>query len=166
MRVQGPASTRTGGPAAVRRDRGSTFRVGHGAGPDVLEAAGGVGIAAVGALLALQDLDAAEGATAHAAAHGRDLLDRLRRLQADLLDGRFDRKALQDLAASAACGVPAGVAAGLADVVRDIEVRAAVELAKLDVELPAPPTAPAMPQSTTPALVASRLRAYRGPSAG
>jgi hypothetical protein len=174
MLVLGTSSGRTTGPRSIRRERGGAgFRVGTDAG-----VAGGAAPAAAGslspiaALLTLQDVEHADAAgPRQAIEHGGDVLDRLRDLQVDLLAGRLDRGDLADLAQAAARGVPHGADPALARIVKDIEVRAAVELAKLDVELPDAPVPTAglplpEPAATPAAARASCLRAYRDPTAG
>ena len=143
MRVQGTSSTVAGGARAVRRSRAEGgFRLGAsgvgvgGPGP----AGQATGLASIEALLALQGIDGPDATEAGLVARGHDLLDGLRRLQDDLLAGRLDRRALEDLRRQLGRDPGYGHDPKLAAILRDIDVRAAVELAKQGVaEAPPPP---------------------------
>jgi hypothetical protein len=135
MRVEGNRPIR---PAATRR--GDT----PGASGEFAEVLGGEPVSAparasslggVGALFALQEVPDSTAQRRKAMARATHLLDRLGDLQFGLLDGAIDPRSLADLAASAreARGVTDDVR--LQGILDDIELRAAVELAKLETAL-------------------------------
>lgn len=102
--------------------------------PAVEPAAAPSATVSVEALLALQTAnDEAEAqATGRAAAHGRDLLDRLERLRLDLLAGAVPLASLTALAAGVRAQRIAGADARIDAVLDEIELRASVELAKFE----------------------------------
>jgi hypothetical protein len=87
-------------------------------------------LAGVDAVLALQGIETTTDKRRRQRRRGTQMLDAMERLQAELLGGQIDSAtvtALRDLARDReASGEP-----GLDQVLREIEVRAAVELAKL-----------------------------------
>jgi hypothetical protein len=103
-------------------------------GETVAEPVAAAPLAGVGALFALQEVpDATTGRRKAAVARGDLLLDRLGDIQIGLLDGAIDRRGLTQLAA-AVRGARAGTDdPALQGVLDEIELRAAVELAKLTV---------------------------------
>ena len=88
--------------------------------------------AAIDSLLALQEVPGAGENAARARRRGYDLLDQLDRLRHALLDGRLGRAELDRLSRLVRDRREQEVDPGLASVLADIEVRAAVELAKLE----------------------------------
>lgn len=82
------------------------------------------------ALLALQEVDDPLTGRRKAVARGRDLLDSMEALKADLLAGRVSVERLMRLSTLLSGREPSGNAA-LDDVIDEIELRARVELAKL-----------------------------------
>lgn len=98
---------------------------------EALAAAGGPApLLGVDALLALQAQPAGETATEAALRHGSDLLRHLDDLHRDLIDGRPDTNTLDALRAALAEGFADSEDREVAALLRDIEVRAAVEIAK------------------------------------
>jgi hypothetical protein len=85
----------------------------------------------VGSLLAVQELPDATAERRRAMDRGFDILDRLDELRLALLDGRLDRRSLEGLAESVRQARSAVDDPGLAAVLDAVELRAAVELAKL-----------------------------------
>jgi hypothetical protein len=85
----------------------------------------------VGSLLLVQEVGDATGERRRALARGFDLLDRLDELRLALLAGGLDRDTLEGLAESVKSARSAVDDPGLAAVLDAIELRAAVELAKL-----------------------------------
>jgi hypothetical protein len=85
----------------------------------------------VGSLLAVQELPDATAERRRAMDRGLDILDRLDELRLALLDGRLDRETLTGLAQSVRSARSTVDDPGLAAVLDGIELRAAVELAKL-----------------------------------
>ncbi|MEO1089315.1 MAG: flagellar assembly protein FliX [Pseudomonadota bacterium] len=136
MRVQGTSSRIGSGPRADRR-KGAAGPFAPGGRTTVSAANVGVtALASVDALLTLQGVDGPESSTAAAVEGGEATLDGLADLQRELLAGEVDPRTLRDLrrrvtADSAATDDPL-----LQRTLRDIEVRAAVELAKLERAMP------------------------------
>ncbi len=85
----------------------------------------------VDALWALQELPNDPESDSEGRRHGEDLLDRLDELRLALLEGRLSVRAIERLAAQAAAGRAQVSDPRLAEILNDIELRAAVELAKL-----------------------------------
>jgi hypothetical protein len=136
----------TGGPRSVGGAR-STGRSGGAKGADfakLLEDAGrepdAVGGAApahaVGAILGAQEVeDSTNGrANSRARQRGNDMLDRLEDLRRGLVAGTMSRQALQELAQMVRARPEAGADPQLREIMGEIELRAAVELAKLDIQ--------------------------------
>lgn len=139
MRVQGTSSTIGGAPRAARRSNdGAGFKVGRtGAGSLGAAPIGSVG--SIDALLALQSIDGPDEVEAQLIDRGHDLLDRLKSLQSELLAGQLDRATLEDLQRQLGRRAERSSDPALQAVLDDIELRAAVELAKLDQPTTAPP---------------------------
>jgi hypothetical protein len=93
--------------------------------------------AAVAALLSLQEVADASQGNPTGLRFGHDLLDRLEALRLAMLDGRIARPALAQLASLLAARRGQVRDPGLAQVLAEIELRAAVELAKLEQNGPA-----------------------------
>ena len=134
MRVAGPT-----GPE-VRSPQGGMSRAGPAAGFSLaapaaapqLPPAGGPSAAA--ALLALQDIAMPiAGGRRRAVARGQALLDRLDELRLGLLDGAVPLATLERLRAELGHHIDGEGDPRLADALRAVEVRCAVELAKLEV---------------------------------
>lgn len=138
MKITGPG---TASPAALRRKSGKGGEGKGGfadalAGADSSSAAGPAGqVEALGSLLALQEIpsDTLEGRR-RAVARGDDILDRLEEIQLGLLTGRIPRDRLERLVSVLRDQSAGVVDPGLKSVLEAIELRAAVELAKLDRE--------------------------------
>ena len=86
----------------------------------------------VDALLALQEVSGEPNRRAEARQHGEDLLDHLDELRLALLDGRLPRAVIERLAAVVGAQRIKVDDPHLVQVLDEIELRAAVELAKLD----------------------------------
>ncbi|MDD3445857.1 MAG: flagellar assembly protein FliX [Zavarzinia sp.] len=122
-----------GAPGARRPARGGTGGFSLEGTDDAAPAKGPSGAGSVGgvaALFALQEVDA-DGERKRAAKRGNDLLDRLEELRMGLLLGHVPRERLQDLLAMVRSRQEQVTDPRLAGVLQDIELRAAVELAKL-----------------------------------
>jgi hypothetical protein len=89
-------------------------------------------LATVDALIALQEMPDATAGRAKAAKRGRDMLDLLDDLRHGILTGGVSRATLQRLVALVNVDREDFVDSGLAEVLDDIELRARVELAKLN----------------------------------
>jgi hypothetical protein len=134
--------TRPGSPASAgaRREPGHAGTAGAGFSLGAPRGAGTAGAGGAGpalatsalhALVSLQILpDAAD--RRRSARRGAVLLDRLDELRLALLDGEIPARALAGLRGELAAARPASGDPDLDDVLREIEVRAAVELAKLE----------------------------------
>ena len=92
---------------------------------------GGASVAPVDALLALQEIGNEPNRRALARRRGDDLLDRLEELRLGLLDGRLPVAVIERLAAVVAVQRSQIDDPRLIGILDDIELRAAVELAKL-----------------------------------
>lgn len=133
----GLSSTR---PAKLR-DRAGSGRAGEfakqigGDQPATHSVAGGGPVSAVDALLSLQEVSdsTSEQANARARARGQVLLDRLDEIRHGLLMGTIPRRTLTELARTARAQKEAAADPRLAETLAEIELRAEVELAKLDV---------------------------------
>ncbi|MFW5832912.1 MAG: flagellar assembly protein FliX [Pseudomonadota bacterium] len=159
MRVQGTASGLGGAGRAVRRGTGSGgFKVGRSPAGGGLAAATIASLASIDALVALQSIDETDDVDTRMVERGNDLLDGLQDLQRDLLAERVDRRTLEELERRLARDPGRGCDPALQAILRDIELRVAVELAKRGV---------AEPEAPDPRLAngvrAAPLRAYRAP---
>ncbi len=137
MLVQGPAVIRS--TTGVRRTAGRSADVGLGFaavpsdGPAGTPAAPRLStLAAMGAVLAAQERADEEGSRRRALRRGGRLLDRLDALHLALLEGGSAAALRRELEATLAEASGASDARPLDDVLREIELRAAVELAKLE----------------------------------
>lgn len=93
---------------------------------------GSTPLGAVQALLSLQEVEDATTRRARAVRRGQDLLDRLDDIRDALLAGVLPRGAIVALADLVRAQRPSVVDPNLQEVLDEIELRAAVELAKLD----------------------------------
>lgn len=100
---------------------------------------GGGALASVDALLALQGVDAVEGANPDgrrknqaAARHGQELLDQLDEIRVGLLTGRLSEGHLRALSQRLGTQIEAPTDPKLRSVLDDINLRVAVELAKYE----------------------------------
>lgn len=94
--------------------------------------AGTAALSGVDALLALQGVASPAGERAKAARRGRDMLDMLDEIRRGLLDGVISEGTLQRLAGLVSVKREDFVDPGLSQVLDDIDLRARVELAKLE----------------------------------
>ena len=133
IRVDGNQPIR---PTATRRDDKSgvggagSFAEALGAEPTAAPS-GAAPVGGVSALFALQEIPDATARRRKAMARASKLLDRLDTLQLGLLDGAIDRANLADLANAARSAREDSGDPALQGVLDEIELRAAVELAKL-----------------------------------
>jgi len=132
-----PLGTR---PARHKDRPGASSRAGDfakhigGEAPVAQSVGGNAPISAVDALIALQEVDnsTSEQANARAQARGQLLLDRLDEIRHGLLAGSVPRRTLSELARAARESREKAGDPRLAEVLDEIELRAEVELAKLD----------------------------------
>ncbi len=99
--------------------------------PPVSAVSGGVALAPVDALLALQEVSEDPGGRNRGRRHGEALLDHLDDLRLGLLSGRMSLDALERLSAIVAPKRDQVDDPRLTQILEEIEIRAAVELAKL-----------------------------------
>ena len=150
MKVEGPSksSATTGAKKAgkAKRAGGSSFAssLDSSGSTDAVEqtapAAGGM-VGAVDALIALQEVESPDAADADSGASGdreqrarkwgADMLDGLEEIRVGLLLGRIPRHRLTEIADAASRGKTQSNDPRLAAILEEIEVRALVELAKL-----------------------------------
>ncbi|MCE9521829.1 MAG: flagellar assembly protein FliX [Alphaproteobacteria bacterium] len=95
-------------------------------------ASGVASLSSVNALIALQELPDARSGRAKAVRRGRDMLDVLDELRDGLLTGSISRSSVQRLVTLTNAEREDFMDPGLAAVMDEIELRAKVELAKLD----------------------------------
>ena len=137
MKISGPGSIRSAATRRAERKGGqggdAIFRVDSG---EAAEAAGPTGaagaVAGVGTLLALQEMPDATEQRRQAVHRSNDILDELDQLRLGLLTGSVPRQRLQRLV-KLLRERPGGYADPQLDhMIADIELRAAVELAKIE----------------------------------
>ncbi len=128
-----------GSKPSRRTERGgdsksSSFSKALGASPAPAQSSvsGGGALGPVDALLALQEVAGNPNRRAVARQRGEDLLDRLDELRLALLDGRLPRATIERLVAVVGAQRVKTDDPKLAEVLDEIELRAAVELAKLE----------------------------------
>jgi hypothetical protein len=138
MKINGPnpllpnGAVRRTGKAEQRRGPGFA---GHLSSGEETTAARSVGIGAtpgVDSLLALQEVAEDPRRRRRAMQRGQELLDRLDEIRIALLSGRMPQEQLQKLAESLKGRRETVADPKLAQILEEIEIRAAVELAKLE----------------------------------
>jgi hypothetical protein len=131
----GPLGTRPTKPRdKAASARGSDFAKQIGGDHPASAVGGNAPISAVDALLALQEVNdsTSEQANTRARARGQVLLQRLDEIRHGLLLGTIPRRTLDDLARTAREQKNLAADPNLAEILSEIELRAEVELAKLD----------------------------------
>ncbi len=133
MEIKGPGRIESG---AIRRKSSSVasggFTVSNAAEPHAQIVAGPGPIAALDSILALQDMGDAGDGRSRGLAHGEQLLDILDSLRDGLLAGGIPRATLNKLAVAVTRRHDVFADPKLQDVLDQIELRAHVELAKLE----------------------------------
>jgi hypothetical protein len=134
MRIVGTPPLRTtasprGDRSAPSADNSFASAVGHDASPR--PAAATAAMTSIDGLFALQEVADAVTGRKRALQRGKSLLDKLDELRLSLLDGSMPRSRLHDLARMAREQGPLIDDPQLAEVMAEIELRVAVELAKL-----------------------------------
>jgi hypothetical protein len=132
MRIQGSNGTAlAASPSGARRAGGGTFSLGE---PEAARQSPSAtplrSISSLDALLALQGIEDFTQRKRRAVAKGRHALDALDGLKVALLDGSIDRSTLARLKVAAEGLDEETGDAGLNEVMREIDLRVAVELAK------------------------------------
>lgn len=97
-----------------------------------ISVSGARALSSVDALIALQEMADPLSGRAKAARRGRDVLDLLDDVRDGLLDGQVSRRTLQQLVSLVGAPREEFNDAGLSAVLDEIDLRARVELAKLD----------------------------------
>lgn len=136
MKVTGAAgSTPTSGPRATRGGGGG-FSISQPGSAGSMGAASAVsgpsGLAGVSALMALQGVEDPTERRRRAVRRGAGLLDRLDALRSDLLSGQAPAESLRALSTAISEMRPSDDDDGLKAVLDQIDLRAAVELAKAE----------------------------------
>ena len=129
-------SGRVSGSGSIRRSaRGQAVGSGFSVGVDSVDEGHGAartgGLAPLNGLYALQEVPDATGRRARALRQGHDVLDRLEDLRMALLGGTLSGERLQSLVDAVRCQREKVADPRLAAVLDEVELRAAVELAKL-----------------------------------
>ena len=132
MRIYGSNGTALASkPASARRSAGGSFSVSEQEAPRNSSAAGSLrAISTVDALMALQGVEDPAERKKRAVAKGRGALDVLDRLKLALLDGSVDGGTLARLKVAAEGLTEQTGDPGLDEVLGEIDLRVAVELAK------------------------------------
>jgi hypothetical protein len=118
--------------APARRGAGAGFSVAEGEAPSAPAAASTPrAVTSLGALIALQSIEDPAEKRSRAVKRGRAALDALDEIKLGLLAGDLDGAALARLKAAAAGMAEISGDSGLDSVLAQVELRAAVELAKL-----------------------------------
>lgn len=132
MRIYGPNGTALATQrAGTRRAAAGTFSVGGQGSPRTAAGAGSLrAISTLDALIALQEVGDATERRRRAVAKGRNALDVLDKLKLLMLDGSVDRATLARLKVAADGLTEASGDPGLDQVMGEIDLRVAVELAK------------------------------------
>ncbi len=132
MRVTGPNGTAIAGPpAATRRSAGGTFTLSETSTPQAQSAAVALRtLGGIDALIALQGIEDPLERRRRAVKHGTRALDALDELKLGLLSGTLDQATMLRLKAVAADLKDSSGDARLDQVLSEIDLRVAVELAK------------------------------------
>jgi Class II flagellar assembly regulator len=132
MRIHGPHATALAPtPTPARRSGGGIFSVSEEEAPRNAGAATSLrSISTMDALLALQEIEDPTERKKRAVAKGRKALDLLDKLKVSLLDGSVDQSTLARLKVAAEGLTDQSGDPGLDEVLREIDLRVAVELAK------------------------------------
>ncbi len=132
MRVTGPNGTvLAASPAAVRRSAGGTFTLSEASAPQPQSAAVALRtLGGIDALIALQGIEDPLERRRRAVKHGTRALDALDELKLGLLSGTLGQATLLRLKAVAADLKDGSGDPGLDQVLSEIDLRVAVELAK------------------------------------
>jgi hypothetical protein len=132
MRIYGPNGTAlAAAPAAARRTAGGTFTVSEQETPRNSSAAGSLrAVSTLDALIALQGVEDPTERKKRSVARGRNALDVLDKLKVSLLDGSVDQSTLARLKVAAEGLTERSGDPGLDQVLGEIDLRVAVELAK------------------------------------
>ena len=88
-------------------------------------------LAPIGSLVSIQEVGDAESGRSRGLSHGHDLLDGLEALRRNLVLGSLTEPQIEQLKSLAAGGRGSVNAPVLVEILNEIEIRAAVELAKL-----------------------------------
>jgi len=132
MRVTGPNGTAlTAPPVAARRSAGGAFTLSEASAPQAQSAAVALRtLGGIDALIALQGIEDPLERRRRAVKHGTRALDALDELKLGLLSGTLDQATLLRLKAIAGDLKDSSGDAGLDQVLSEIDLRVAVELAK------------------------------------
>jgi hypothetical protein len=133
MRIEGPRRPDQISRAAPKGAAGRSFSVETGAGPQqAMAASAGLQVAALDALLAMQEAGEPLTGKRRAVRRGNDMLDLLDDIKLGLLSGAVPRQTLRRLTQLVAERRDDFHEPGLQSVIDEIDLRAQVELAKLE----------------------------------
>lgn len=132
MRIYGPNGTAlAAAPVAARRTSGGRFTVDEQESPRGSTGTASLrSISTLDALIALQGVEDSTERKKRSVAKGRNALDVLDRLKLGLLDGSVDQSTLASLKVAAEGLTEGSGDPGLDQVLKEIDLRVAVELAK------------------------------------
>lgn len=135
MRIYGPnGAALANAPASARRTSGGTFKLSEGEMPRNTGAAASLrSISSLDALMTLQGVDDPAERKRRAAGRGRNALDMLDKLKLAVLDGSLDGSTLARLKVASQGLTEASGDPGLDEILGQIDLRVAVELAKAGV---------------------------------
>jgi hypothetical protein len=135
MRVDGPnRAALAAAPSAVRRAPGGTFSLGQAEAPQAQSAAVGLRtLGGIDALIALQGIEDPTERRRRAVKHGSRALDALDELKVGLLAGTLDQVTMLRLKSAAADLHDGSGDDRLDQVLAEIDLRVAVELAKVGI---------------------------------
>lgn len=136
MKIGGAGSIRSGAARRAKSKGGGGaggFKVGSSANePSIAPVSHAGATTSVGALLAVQEVSDASDENKHGFARGRDLLQELEQIRLGLLLGTVPRVRLERLMRMLKARRGVYTDANLNEIISEIEVRAAVELAKFE----------------------------------
>jgi hypothetical protein len=136
MRIYGPnGAALANAPASARRTAGGKFSVSDGEAPRNSSGAGSLrSISTLDALMALQGVEDPAERKKRATARGRNALDMLDSLKVAVLDGSVDGSTLAKLKVASEGLTEGSGDPGLDQVLGEIDLRVAVELAKAGIQ--------------------------------
>lgn len=138
MKIDGPGGVRPGQTRKTQKSGGGDFRnhVDEGESESAKGVTGGQSAIAISPLLALQEVDDALNGRRRARQRAESILDKLEELRLGLLAGTFPREKLHDLLRMVQSRRETIDDPRLQELLDEIDLRAQVEIAKLDQSRP------------------------------